>query len=258
MGLRSQCNIRYTLGHGLFRCLLLWGAFVITIVYPLELVAQRPLETCERVFVHTLEDFRAHTQNHIRRIVVLGTELLQKHSEDFPGIDPVLLAEFLTLHDQSKVNRSRDFLERYGLDGRDTSIQEELWNFFGRWDALSGEDQTRVQDLKKDLNAVDHAVALDFFGRRNLLQEDGALSPVAHNYLRLERIVDSVDTVLAPARAEEFGKVFGIENMYLKAPEDRALAYELEHFYFERANNGTDPLFFKPILPPSWERGVSE
>ena len=92
---------------------------------------------------------------------------------------------------------------------------------------------------------MDHDVALSFFRRNRLLERDGRLSAAALQYLRIEKITDSVDTVLSVARGEEFGKFprIGLKNMYVNEPRDWIYVRYLARYYRNRVADADDHLF---------------
>lgn len=204
---------------------------------------------CQTALMDSLEAFRAHTESHIRRVQILGIEVLRAFPERFPGVEPQLLAEFLALHDQSKVNQTGPFLEQFGLQDRPRPIIQDLFERMNHWQ----EDPVASRRLVDELNAVDRKIAQNFLARHHLLQSDGSADAVGKHYLRIEKIADVVDTVLSIARGEEFGHTdkIGLDRMTAQGDfaDVWAIVVHLEKYYRQRTDDPTDHLFIRRAYP---------
>jgi hypothetical protein len=197
---------------------------------------------CWEILMTSVVKFQAHTENHIRRVTILGMELHRAFPREFPLVQPHLLAEFLSLHDQSKVNRTAPFLRKHGLESRAEPLIATLYRNSGRWDQLTEAERNAIRD---ELNTVDERVAHDFFARNGLLDADGKPGAAAQQYLRIEKLADSVDTVLSVARGEEFGKFprIGLDHMHVSQGSDWRYVRHLARYYRRRVRDADDHLF---------------
>lgn len=195
----------------------------------------------------SIVEFELHTKNHIKRAKILALEILSKRFQDFHLLDTIIVSEFMSLHDHSKVNKTEKFLKKYSLEKRKTSISEDLFSIFGKWSQLDEAKKKWAASLRDELNNVDQQVAMDFFSENGYVLADGSLSATAQQLLRLEKIADILDTIMDPVRAKEFGSTkerLGIENAYgLKNQEDKKIAAQFIPYYLRRAQDPNDELF---------------
>ena len=182
-----------------------------------------------RRYVNSVVDLVAHMHAHIDRTLALSEYLFEHHAAafGFDSADRNLVKDLIHLHDQSKVNSSKLFQQKFYRPQPDSrTIPERLFEVYGRQDLLSQRNA-----VVRDLNAIDQRVAQVYFERKGLLGADGEPNAKARSLLRFEKIVDLVDRGMDPVAREEFGRPLLRASEYLTDATDRKLAAQLEAYY---------------------------
>ncbi len=184
-------------------------------------------ETRKRLLsVQNPAEFILATRMHVKRVCLLAQELLRRHLDEFPGVDPVVLAEFAGIHDSAKITTAPEFLAEHKLE---RPLADDLAH---HWGTLLKATPDASNALVEQVNRVDHAVENAFFSERGI-----SLQTEAHYRLVVE-VADKVDRGMSPlSRFEEMGKRAVRVAEYLKRSGDARdevvarLATELEGDY---------------------------
>lgn len=167
--------------------------------------------------IKTSGDFKKYTSLHIQRVQKLGQELRTKFPKQFGTLDPSLVENFLSLHDQSKMK---------------PDTLKALTQFYGRsQDSLSETDKNALSKLKNQLNQKDLELRMRFLDQKGLIDKRGKLTIHAKKLLFLERIADLVDRGSSFESPKEFGRTVAPASNYLKAPLSKKMATTLETVY---------------------------
>lgn len=183
-------------------------------------------------YIYSLEDFEQHVILHKERIVALGLLLREEFPEVLGHIPPQVLAQFLQLHDNSKLLRSPRLLQMFDYD--EAPILERLYKFYGQnKDDLTYQEQQELTDTVKQANRIDRLVANMYFQSQDFLIESRNPEADAQLLLRIERLLDVVDRGLDPTASEEFQRPMQRGSDFLTNEQDRQMARFLEQKYTE-------------------------
>jgi hypothetical protein len=180
-------------------------------------------------YVHSLNEFKTHTANHIQNVGRLGMHLFYQHrSSLFNDVPEYMLREKLLHHDFEKLASSQK-LSEYGYSNS-KSFAERLYEFYGK----NKNDSARIKELVHELNSYAEQYDEEFFKKYDLVTEDGKLTQVAEKIILIEKIADLVEREKNPVSPEEFG----VERMIRASsifnhPFEKTLAHELANFYLE-------------------------
>jgi hypothetical protein len=147
----------------------------------------------------TLQDFRAATEQHQKRVLHLGHELFNYFRKDFMPLDSHTVEGFLRLHDQAKTDAANT--------SEGVSQLEVLYGFFGV-------DKTEVNENEKfkilstinHINYLDAQTAQNYFRDHGLMNDSGEIAWAAQNLLMIERIADLVDRGEHHLAPQEFNR----------------------------------------------------
>ncbi len=152
-------------------------------------------------FINSPTELRNHFVAHSLRVKRLGVEVYKISQEWMKKVSLDLLVEFLTLHDEAKVNSTDGFRKKYWKSeyGKRT-FAERLYDAYDKdWNTNAEYGRTRDQ-----LNAADKKLRMEFFRERGLLDKNGEPNEIAWILLEIERIADVVDRACDPVAKEEF------------------------------------------------------
>ncbi|MBL6990889.1 MAG: hypothetical protein ISR65_13980 [Bacteriovoracaceae bacterium] len=204
-------------------------------------------------FVRSPIEYRLYNFTHILRAARVGL-MIRNQFDQFADVNYRILEEFLLLHDQSKINKSPNFSQRYSLAMGDESISSKLFQNYGvDFSGIPTAWQDETKNLVGELNAVDKAVAVDFFRQKGLLgpKENIEDNPLVRKYLLIEKIADLVDRGQSPITPEEFGRpMLPAHTFFVKVLKDQVsatIAVALEYQY-DRVVKGWSYLEQVPIL----------
>ena len=145
--------------------------------------------------VQSRAEYILATQVHVQRVGLLAQELLRRHPDQFPGLDPLTLAEFASIHDSAKITTDPAFLAEHNLE---RPLADDLAH---HWGALLKPTPDASNPLVEQVNRVDRAVEAAFFGQRGISSQTEAL------YRLIVEVADKVDRGMSPlSRYEEMGK----------------------------------------------------
>lgn len=166
-------------------------------------------------YVNSLEDFYMHMRNHVANVEVMADRLfieMEKNPEKWKAyfgipenasFDNKLKAqikEFISLHDISKLNTSKEFLEKIK---RQNGIINDLYTVYGKPFKDMTESEKKIVD---SLNIVDKAERDAFIKKHNL-------PPWAVKVIdEFEKISDGVERGMNPVTSEEMAKVVWKES----------------------------------------------
>ncbi|MBT3236559.1 MAG: hypothetical protein HN353_11450 [Bdellovibrionales bacterium] len=203
-------------------------------------------------YVKNFEKFYVHMDNHVANVHKLGIDLLQtiqanpkKYNSIFnipPGADlqrlHPLLSQMLTLHDQSKLNISANFLTEHNIGQR--PIIYDLYDIYGK-NQLSEKDKKLVGKTVNKLNRVDQEVMDNFISQA---RKQHKLTAWEENLLHdIEKMSDLVERGQNPVTVEEMGRPVSPGSDFVKGrmPEDqRQVMIQLEKRYSQIASSLED------------------
>lgn len=192
-----------------------------------------------RQYVQTVDDLERHFKLHISRVVRLGTWIYDNNPGEFSGVTRSQLEEFLSLHDQAKINSSAAFKAEFWVEPLETPpFIRRLFERYASVNAsLPEAEMEKTKQLIANLNATDSRVGQEFFKRRGMLDKDGKPNEVARQLLRIERIADVVDRKSDPVAQEELSvrkeRPF---SDFLSSGTDLAIAAQTEARYLAITN----------------------
>lgn len=184
------------------------------------------LRTPNTKLVESVEEFYEHTQKHRARVKALGLELFRSHPQLFEGLSESQVERVLEAHDQAKVRATvkapngRPFYQVLYNEGFGKKLDRNIV------DALNANDK-QIMEVAEEVNGIHKSAELQA------------------KMERIEKIADLVDRGMSPVSAEEFGRSMDKASEFLKSPEDRALAIELEKKYL----TVTKDLQYKSLSP---------
>lgn len=160
-------------------------------------------------FVNSEEDFFIHMKNHVQNVRILTDSLLELAEKDPEmrttlGLKPgqlltpelkQLTKEFLGVHDASKINTSKEFLERYA--SREPLIKE-LYSIYGKTFAQMTEKEKSI--IQTVINGTDAKERERFLQRKNLTNEQTLFMD------QVEKLADGVERGSNPVTSEEMAK----------------------------------------------------
>ena len=165
-----------------------------------------------RAYVQNEKDLTQHFKLHIQRVTALAMELYDSppNPELFAGISRQLALDFLSLHDQAKINDSEEFRRKYWVEQVDKNgkrlesfITRLMENYGTDKRSLSDELRAEAEHTIRTLNLADDNVANGFFKAHGLLDEQGKRTEIAERLKILEKIADCVDRNTDPVAREE-------------------------------------------------------
>ncbi len=147
--------------------------------------------------IPSLVEFKAATEDHQRRVYILGTVLYKEFYTDFANLNSDLVSNFLKLHDYSKTTILPD----------GTNQIESLYQFYGvNKSDLAENEKFKILSTINYINYLDSQKALEFFSHSQLISANGELTDSAHNLLLIERISDMVDRGEHESSVKEFNR----------------------------------------------------
>ncbi|MBY0414415.1 MAG: hypothetical protein K2Q18_09625, partial [Bdellovibrionales bacterium] len=169
----------------------------------------------ETKYVSSLEEFYMHMKNHVDNVGVMADRLFleikrdPKKWKDALGIPQSVvideklklqIKEFISLHDASKLNTSKEFLAKIK---RETGLINDLYTVYGKPFKDMTEQEKRIVDA---LNVVDKAERDTFIKKLNL--PDWGVKLIDE----VEKISDGVERGMNPVTSEEMAKVVWKES----------------------------------------------
>lgn len=193
-----------------------------------------------RHYVKSRDDFRLSMFSHRMRCLLLAEEAVKFYGEEL-GLEPSdlpLIREFIGHHDDSKLNESSAFIEKY-YDGASTPastsshqqfLLDQLYSLYGKNRSELPPSSSRIFDLSTQ---IDKRVAEDFFLARGLYSPGRGFSVKAKAILSLEKIVDVTDRGRAQTFAEEFHREPAPVSVFLATDLEISIAQYLSSIYGE-------------------------
>lgn len=181
--------------------------------------------------INSVEEFRIHILAHKERLRKLGQALLAAFPKEYEAVDPKLLDEFLSLHDDAKLRKENI---------------ETLFRYFGKnKNSLTKKENKEFNRVISALNQSDKKLTRSYLFRRGLINEYGHVSEVARKLLAIEKMVDGVDRGMDPMAREEFSKNMRKHSKRIKRsnPHLRPQAKFLEDHYEKVTRGSTYPSF---------------
>lgn len=160
-------------------------------------------------FVNSEEDFFIHMKNHVQNVRVLADSLLDLAEKDpevrsslglAPGekVTPELrklTQEFLGVHDASKINTSKEFLQRYHAQ---EPLIKELYAIYGKTFAqMTEEEKSIIQNLINGTDAKE---------RDRFIQSKKPTAQQMKFMDQVEKLADGVERGSNPVTNEEMAK----------------------------------------------------
>ncbi len=174
--------------------------------------------------IPTLLEFKLATENHQRRVYILGEALYKNFATEFVGLNTEMVADFLRLHDYSKTTILPD----------GTNQIESLYQFYGvNKSDLAENDKFKILSTINYINYLDSQKALEFFSKSHLISEIGELTEMAHSLLLIERISDMVDRGEHASSTQEFNRKLIPASQMLENEKWANYAQFLEKKYSE-------------------------
>jgi hypothetical protein len=188
------------------------------------------------MFINSLDDFYIHTKNHIDNVNLLASELMEMvrkspmlrkyynipENVDFDGVKQVVM-NGLKLHDQAKINISKDFLDKYQLS---RPLYKDLYSRYGK--GRSEKEWAITKPIIDKLNKIDEGIMEDYASQ---------FEPwLASLILGVESISDKVERGQNPITPEEMGQPPLIASEFLKGQineYEMAMVKVLEERYYE-------------------------
>ena len=192
--------------------------------------------TSQRGYVHSLDEYVIYMESHIQRQVIIGMDI-QKRFTEFGDVDPKILEQYLSLHDQSKIKG----WEKQG------SLARRLYHFYGRVPTLSPEEIPAYKKSVADLNESDDRVSGEFLAKLP--------SAIAIKLKRIEKIADQIDRVMSPVSPEEWGRFMSpasLDLTWMPDPKDRKIALYYERPVLDKDGNLIRTKSGRPILNRSF------
>ena len=176
----------------------------------------------------SLEEFKAFTVSHQKRVYQLGLVLFEQFSSHFSTIQYSQLNGFLKLHDYAKTEVLCDGSEQISL----------LYQFYGMNKTdLKDQDRFKFLSAINHINYLDSQYALQFFQSENLINSSGEFSATAHQLLLIERISDLVDRGENQMSAYEFNKKLQKASDIIENKKWAEYAHFLESNYLQIISN---------------------
>lgn len=184
-------------------------------------------------FVNSEEDFFVHMKNHVQNVRVLADSLLDLAEKDpeirstlglAPGetVTPELrklTQEFLAIHDASKINTSKEFLQKYGAN---EPMIKELYGIYGKsFGQMTEVEKNIIQNV---INGTDTQ-------ERNLFIQSKRPTPKQMSFIdQIEKLTDGVERGSNPVTSEEMAKkVLTMTEMQEKELAKATTAQEIAH-----------------------------
>lgn len=160
-------------------------------------------------FVNSEDDFFVHMKNHVQNVRALADSLLELAEKDpeirsnlglAPGemVTPELkklTQEFLGIHDASKINTSKEFLQRYGAS---EPMIKELYGIYGK---------TFAQMTEAEKNTIQNLINGTDAKERNLFIQSKKPTPQQMAFMdQIEKLTDGVERGSNPVTSEEMAK----------------------------------------------------
>jgi hypothetical protein len=174
--------------------------------------------------IPSLLDFKAATEEHQNRVLILGKALYQNFSNHFVELNIDIVSNFLKLHDYSKTSILPD----------GTNQIESLYQFYGvNKSDLPEAEKFKILSTINYINYLDSQKALVFFSETKLISKDGELTDAAHNLMLIERIADMVDRGEHASSTQEFNRKMAPASEILENEKWANYARYLEKNYAE-------------------------
>ncbi len=181
------------------------------------------LESDLNRYVHSIEDFQYHTNNHIQNVILLGLYTFETMEQThFRGLSRTDVIDYLALHDSAKT-LSVEQLQEYGY-GHDLSLSERLYSFYGKnLENVPLDKKNELAHLIQELNRIDELICNTYLKKNKYLSEDGTLTTQGEMLKLIETAADIAERSKNPVSVEEFGKNMGNPSRYLSTQEQHKL-----------------------------------
>jgi len=202
----------------------LWGS--IGLFVP-EVVHARP----DQQVVQSVRDYRLRMQNHRLRVIRIALRALELDPQRFSELTAADVMDFLSLHDQSKVNENSEFLAVFNIHRFSERMGYRLYNeIYGHSIGnLLGIRRQRAESLVNRINEMDRSVRDVFFTWKAPSQSDPELWK--NQLILIEKVADSLDRELNELSAEELGRTPWSSDRYFEDPQIHQLLSALRREY---------------------------
>lgn len=213
--------------------------------------------------IQSPEDYQIHMTAHRLRLIAMALELHKTFSAFFPNLSEALIIDWMSLHDQSKVNTDPDYLAYFDQSDENHIARRLYQSLYGKSvSELPEEEKKEALKLINELNEMDDFILQVFAQRRGLIDKMGKYAPIVEELRHLEKLVDLTDRELDPIATEEFGRRPKPAHGYFFHPLDRIMIFYLRENYL-RITQGLQYVNFKqgkarPLRPNVESRGLHE